>query len=98
MKEYILSRAKSNLKKYTVQTPSGKRVSFGARGYQDYTMHKDPARKERYVARHSAREKWGANGIETAGFWSRWLLWNKPTIDASAKDIETRFGIRIIRR
>jgi hypothetical protein len=34
---------------------------------------------------------WGKSGIDTAGFWSRWLLWNKPTIKESYDDIKRRF-------
>eukprot|EP00965_Chrysotila_dentata_P105537 3485574-Pleurochrysis_carterae.AAC.1 len=29
-----------------------KTTKFGAPGYSDYTIHKDQARKERYIARH----------------------------------------------
>ena len=34
----------------------GKKVHFGARGYEDYTMHKDPERRRRYIARHSRED------------------------------------------
>lgn len=42
------------------------------------------------------RENWTKSGIDTAGFWSRWVLWNKPTLAASVADTEHRFGIDII--
>jgi hypothetical protein len=29
------------------------------------------------------------------GFFSRWLLWNKPSLKASIKDTEKRFNIKI---
>lgn len=70
-------------------------VHFGARGYEDFTTHGDETRKERYLARHKTNEDWTKSGINTAGFWSRWLLWNKPTIKESVKDIEKRFGVKI---
>ena len=54
-------------------------LSFGAVGYSDYTIHKDFERKERYVARQSKHEDWHKSGLYTAGFWSRWLLWNLPS-------------------
>jgi hypothetical protein len=73
-----------------------KTVHFGQEGAEDYTMHKDAARQERYVNRHNnERENWTTSGITTAGFWSRWLLWNKPSLKASAKDIEKRFNVKI---
>lgn len=75
-------------KKYQIQTPSGKTIHFGAKGYSDFTQHKDPKRKEAYIRRHQTRENW--NDPETAGFYARWLLWNKPTLSASIKDMIRR--------
>jgi hypothetical protein len=73
-----------------------KMVKFGAEGYEDYTIHKDEERKERYIERHQRNEDWSKKGIDTAGFWSRWLLWNKPALKDSIKDIEKRFNVEII--
>ena len=77
--------------KYYIITSSGRKIYFGARGYSDYTIHKDPERKQRYIERHKEKENWTKSGINTAGFWSRWLLWNKPTIETSYNDIKKRF-------
>lgn len=71
-------------------------VWFGARGYEDYTTHKNKERKRRYIARHRARENWDKSGIYTAGFWSKHLLWNKPSISASKRSIARRFNVRFI--
>lgn len=65
-------------------------VNFGAKGYEDYTMHKNDDRKEKYIIRHEKRENW--DDPYTAGALSRWILWNKKTIDASIKDYKKRFG------
>ena len=71
-----------------------KKVYFGAAGMSDFTIHKDEARKQRYINRHTnSNENWSKSGIDTAGFWSRWLLWNKPTIKESYIDIKRRFNI-----
>lgn len=70
-------------------------VHFGATGYSDFTQHKDKARRDRYIDRHRGRENWGKTGIATAGFWSRWLLWNRASLRASAADISSRFGVRV---
>ncbi len=32
-----------------------KTIHFGSAGMSDYTIHKDPERKERYIARHIKR-------------------------------------------
>ena len=69
-----------------------KNVDFGAKGYEDYTQHKDPKRRELYIKRHSGMgEDW--NDPLTAGFWSRWLLWEKETIQESLKYIKKRFNL-----
>jgi hypothetical protein len=78
-------------KKYYIITNSGRKIYFGAAGMSDFTKHKDEARKQRYINRHKNNENWGKSGIDTAGFWSRWLLWNKPTIKESYDDIKRRF-------
>lgn len=83
-------------KKWRIEFPSGGHIDFGAEGYEDYTIHKDPVRKQNYINRHSLRENWTLSGIETAGFWARWLLWNLPNINDSMDDIEKRFNIKII--
>ena len=78
--------------KYYIITSSSRKVYFGAKGYEHFSSgHKDPKRKQRYIERHKDKENWTKSGIDTAGFWSRWLLWNKPTIEASYNDIKQRF-------
>ena len=73
-----------------------KTVHFGAKGYSDYTKHKDAERKGRYITRHKAKENWSKSGINTPGFWSRWILWNKSGLKTSIKDTEKRFNIKIV--
>jgi len=73
-----------------------KNIDFGADGYEDYTTHKDFQRKKRYIARHKKRENWKKSGIKTAGFWSRWILWNKPSLRNSIKSTEKKFNINIV--
>ena len=58
----------------------GNKISFGQDGASSYTTHKDPERKERYIARHAKREDWNKSGIKTAGYRSNNLLWNKDTL------------------
>lgn len=92
---YIVKRSTNKNKKYMVITPSGKTIHYGGSGYSDFTKHKDPERKKRYIDRHKKRENWTKSGINTAGFWARWHLWNKETSKDSIKDIEKRFNIKI---
>ena len=68
-----------------------KTTHFGAKGASDFTLNKDPLRKERYLNRHSKRENW-ENPL-TAGALSRWILWNKPTLKGSIADFKKRFKL-----
>ena len=68
-----------------------KKISFGASGYSDFTKHGDTDRKDRYIARHKKNKDWGASGAKAAGFYSKHVLWNKPTLKASTDDIKKRF-------
>ena len=70
---------------------NGPTVHFGATGYQDFTQHGDETRKASYLARHKAREDWTLAGAQTAGFYARWLLWNKTSLAASIADLNRRF-------
>ena len=78
-------------KKYMI-TYNGKKIHFGAKGYSDYTIHKDPKRKASYLARHKPNENW--KDPTTGGFWSRWILWNDPTsIEDNMIKLHKRFNI-----
>jgi hypothetical protein len=90
----VLSPSRRLEKKWSVKV-GDTTVHFGAKGYQDFTMHKDENRKKLYIQRHQANEDW--KNVKTAGFWSRWLLWNKPTIQQSIDDIQKRFSLNILR-
>ena len=89
-----LKKSSRKDKKYMAIFEDGKKVHFGAKGYSDFTKHKDPERKERYIARHRINEDW--EDIKTQGTWSRWILWNKPTLVDSIRDMEDKFGVNII--
>ena len=67
-------------------------VSFGAKGYSDFTKHKDVTRKARYIKRHSGMgEHW--DKPDTPGALSRWILWNKPSLKGSLRDFRKRFSL-----
>ena len=69
-----------------------KTIHFGAYGMSDFTIHKDPLRKERYLKRHKKNENW--ENYETAGSLSRYILWNKPTLKGSVDDYKKRFKLK----
>jgi hypothetical protein len=45
MNDIVIKPSKKRDKKFDALLPSGKVVSFGAKGYSDYTIHKDSSRK-----------------------------------------------------
>ena len=91
--ELILKKSNRKNKKWMIDMGQMKH-HFGDSRYEDYTKHKDKSRKKSYLARHH-KENWSKSGIHTAGFWSRWLLWNELSISDSINDIEKRFDITI---
>ena len=56
MREVILQ--KSSNKDKNDAFINGKKVSFGATGYSDFTQHKDEDRKKSYIARHKTNQNW----------------------------------------
>lgn len=74
--DLINSRRKN--KKYMV-VYQGKKIHFGAKGYSDYTIHKDKERREKYRKRHSAiKLKDGSLAYKNKNqpaYWSYNLLW-----------------------
>ena len=91
MKYYYPYKSDKPEKKYYIMTKTGKHIYFGQASASDFTHYENEERKNRYILRHQKNEEWGKSGIDTAGFWSRWLLWNKPTIRESYEDIKNRF-------
>jgi hypothetical protein len=87
-----LERATDGVHKYVAVFADGTRVPFGAKGMSDYTIHKDPARRNLYLTRHRAREKW--NNPKTAGALSRWILWGDSTsLQTNLRNFKQRFSL-----
>ena len=65
-----------------------KLIKFGAVNYKDYIIYNKEEgktvadkKKRNYLARHRPKENW--DNELSAGYWSRWVLWNKPTLEQS---------------
>ena len=67
-----------------------KKVNFGDSRYDNYTIHKDDERKRLYLLRHT-KENW--SNPMTAGTLSRWILWNRKTLNESIDDYKKKFKI-----
>jgi hypothetical protein len=84
--------SKKRDKKYdAVFSDDKKIVSFGARGYEDFTTHKDPDRKKRYLARHVGDPV----GIRTAGGLARSILWSRPSLSEAVAFASKKHGVKI---
>ena len=92
---YILEKSKRKNKKYVIIMDDNMKHHFGDNRYEDYTIHKDIERKNRYIKRTAKQPQ---DNIHSPSFWSLNLLWNKPTIEQSIKDIEKKYNIKIINR
>jgi len=92
----VISQSTSKDKKlkavFTLENGNTKTIHFGAKGYSDYTLHKDDERKERYLQRHMANEDW--SNPMSAGSLSRWILWNKKTLKGSISDFKKKFRLK----
>ena len=71
-----------------------KHTDFGDSRYSDFTIHKDEARKDRYLIRHMKNEDWA--DFLSSGSLSRWILWNKPDLQKSLEDYAKKFNLIII--
>jgi hypothetical protein len=103
-----LRRATNGIHKFMAIFPDGKVVRFGRKGYSDFTIHKDRARMKRYLTRHggssapgargtrSRKENWTRAGARTAGFWSRWILWSEPSLQAALRKTQKVLGRKIV--
>ena len=91
---WIVRKSTRNNKKWVASHDATEtQVHFGHPDYDDYTTHKDLARRENYISRHRTGEDW--NDLSSAAAWSRYLLWEKKTMTEAAESMEDRFKIRI---
>ena len=68
-----------------------KTTHFGQKGASDFTIHKDDERKKLYLDRHRKNESW--NDYMSAGSLSRYILWNKTSINGSIQDYKKKFNL-----
>ena len=66
-------------------------IHFGQKHASDFTHHKNELRKLWYIKRHKVNENW--NDPLTAGFWSKHILWNLPTVEESLIDTIKKYKL-----
>ena len=91
------NKNKKLMAKFELENGRTKTTHFGANGYKDYTIYykQDPElanqKRASYIARHKENENW--NDPTSAGTLSRFILWEKPTIEASIKYYKNKFKL-----
>lgn len=74
-----------------------KEVSFGAKGYKDYTIYskEDKAlaeqKKKAYISRHKVNEDF--SDFMSPGSLAKNILWNKSSVQASISDFKKKFNL-----
>ena len=87
MKQVVITKSAKYDKRLKADF-GNKTVHFGAKGGSTYVDHKDPKTKANWEARHKVRENW--KDYDSAGALSKHVLWNKPTLTASIRDLNAR--------
>lgn len=44
----------------------------------------------------SSKEDWSRQGVNTAGFWSRWFLWSHPNLTKAAQRASKAAGMPVV--
>lgn len=91
----VLKKSDRKGKRLEARINNKKSIHFGLKGGKTFIDHQDNKLKDAWLKRHKVRENWKKTGIETAGFWSRWILWNRPTLNSSIKALERRFNVKL---
>jgi hypothetical protein len=85
----IIKRSDTKGKKFDAVINDKKVIHFGQAGASDFTQHKNQDRKNNYIQRHKKNEQW--NNPLTAGFYSRWITWEKPTLKEAVSNVNRKF-------
>lgn len=96
IKAAFLTKSSNPDKKYNVAfryNGDVKRIDFGQADAEDYTISKNGAAKEAYIARHEGQEDW--NDPLTAGYWAKHILWSEKTINQSINKLLEASGIAV---
>ena len=92
----VIKKSTNPKKKYMAIFYDGNKkvrtTHFGAAGMSDFTKHRDPKRKQRYINRHKKRENW--DDYMSAGSLSRYILWGETTLKKSIDEYKKKFKLQ----
>ncbi len=66
-------------------------IHFGFKGGSTFIDEQDDAKRKAYIARHKVRENW--NDPTSPGALSRYILWEKPTLQSAIGAYRRRFNL-----
>lgn len=89
MKLVKIEKSPLKTKKYRAYFDNDKHTDFGAAGYEDYTMHKNPDRADLYRRRH--KKDLETNDPTRAGYLSYYILWSAPTLEQGIQTYKNKF-------
>lgn len=85
-------KATDGVHKYVAVFKDGTKTSFGAAGYDDYTLTKDKAQRQAYLTRH--KKDLETNDPKRAGYLSYYILWGPSTsIGTNVNSYNSRFNV-----
>ena len=87
-----IAPSKVKNKKLDVFKDDKKVASIGDIRYSDFLTHGDKKRQENYLKRHRKNENW--KDPMSAGALSRWVLWNKSSLNSSIEDYKSKFKLK----
>ena len=90
MIDIVIQKSRNPNKKYDAVVDGGKIISFGAAGYSDYTLNKDPVRRQSYIKRHS-NEDWSRANLLSPAWLSRYILWEKPNLEEAIRNANQNY-------
>ena len=79
-------------KKLVATFSDGTKTHFGAKGYSDYTIHKDKERRERYRTRH--QKDLLTNDVRKPGYLSWYILWgDSSNLQTAVQQFKRKFRL-----
>ena len=83
-----------NASDYTIHKSPQRMARYVARHGGRQTKETAPRaiHKDMLTVRSSTKENWSKNGVKSPGFWSRWVLWSRPSLSGGIREAKTVLG------
>ena len=88
--DVVISKSERSDKKMKATINGKKTIHFGAKGYEDFTTHNDPKRRDNYIARTSKQDHSKQN-VASPAWMSRFILWEKPTLKGAVESANKKY-------